>query len=154
VNEQDQQIKDRPDVPEPVDPWHEPQVVAPDTTDPIPAEENWKPSEAREDLPFGTLPYTPDSAAETTRKTGMAYQAGIAFFFSVSFCLFLGWIADWLFGSRPWGLVAGIVVGSIIGFMQFFRISSRIFKKDSDVPKLSPLMRPVDDVEPDDSSRF
>jgi F0F1-type ATP synthase assembly protein I len=31
-------------------------------------------------------------------------------------------------GSSPWGIVAGIVLGSLIGFVQFFRITSQIFK--------------------------
>ena len=42
--------------------------------------------------------------------------------------LVLGWGADLLFGSSPWGMVCGIVIGSLIGFIQFFRLSSQIFK--------------------------
>jgi F0F1-type ATP synthase assembly protein I len=72
------------------------------------------------------LPYAPDSLAETTRKTGLAWTAGIVFFGSVAFMLVLGWIADVVLGSSPWGIVVGIVLGSVIGFMQFFRITSRI----------------------------
>ena len=36
--------------------------------------------------------------------------------------LILGWGADLLLGSAPWGIVGGIVLGSLIGFIQFFRI--------------------------------
>ncbi|MFL6467445.1 MAG: AtpZ/AtpI family protein [Pyrinomonadaceae bacterium] len=72
----------------------------------------------------------PESAAETMRRSGLAYSAGIAFFASVVFMLVIGWGADLLLGSSPWGIVGGIVLGSIIGFVQFFRISSRIFKPD------------------------
>jgi F0F1-type ATP synthase assembly protein I len=43
--------------------------------------------------------------------------------------LILGWGADLLLGSAPWGVVVGIVLGSVIGFVQLFRISSQIFKK-------------------------
>lgn len=68
------------------------------------------------------------STADTVRKSGMAYSAGIAFFASVVFMLVIGWGADLLFGSSPWGIVLGIVLGSIIGFVQFFRITSQIFK--------------------------
>ena len=71
----------------------------------------------------------PQSADETMRQSGLAYSAGIAFFAAVVFMLILGWGADVLLGSSPWGIVGGIVIGSIIGFIQFFRITSQIFKK-------------------------
>jgi len=80
--------------------------------------------------------YIPDSVEETARKSGLAFSAGIAFFGSIVFMLFLGWLADLLLGSSPWGIVAGIVLGAIIGFIQFFRITSQIFGK-SDAPKRS-----------------
>ena len=88
--------------------------------------------------------YKPESPDETARQGGLAWSAGIVFFSSVGFMLFLGWIADWLFGSSPWGLIVGIVIGSIVGFVQFFRISSRIFgPHKSDVAE-RPLMPPDD----------
>ena len=70
-----------------------------------------------------------DSLAESTRGMGLAYSAGIAFFAAVVFMLILGWGADLLLGTKPIGIVVGIVLGSIIGFIQFFRITSQIFKK-------------------------
>ncbi len=88
----------------------------------------------------------PESSAETVRQTGLAYSAGVAFFASVVFLLIIGWGADLLFGSSPWGIVVGILVGSVIGFVQFFRINSQIFKsrKKSDTGHI--LI--VDDDEP------
>ncbi len=80
---------------------------------------------ADEPFIFSTAP--PESTAETNRKSGLAYSAGIAFFASVVFMLVIGWGADLLFGSSPWGIVGGIVLGSIVGFVQFFRITSQIF---------------------------
>lgn len=71
----------------------------------------------------------PESAAETVRQSGLAYSAGIALFAAVVFMMVLGWGADLLLGSSPWGIVGGIVLGSIIGFIQFFRLTSQIFKK-------------------------
>ena len=71
----------------------------------------------------------PESVAETVRRSGLAWSAGIAFFAAVVFMLILGWGADVLLGTSPWGIVGGIVLGSIIGFVQFFRITSQIFKK-------------------------
>ena len=71
----------------------------------------------------------PETFAETARRSGMAWSAGIAFFASVVFMLIIGWFADLLFGSSPWGIVGGIVLGSLIGFVQLFRLASQIFKK-------------------------
>jgi len=70
----------------------------------------------------------PPSVAETARKSGLAYGAAITLFGSVIFLLALGWLADWFLGTSPWGIVLGIVLGAIIGFYQFFRITSQIFK--------------------------
>ena len=73
--------------------------------------------------------HEPESMAETVRRSGMAYSAAIAFTAAVVFMLILGWGADVLLGTSPWGIVAGIILGSTIGFIQFFRITSQIFKK-------------------------
>jgi F0F1-type ATP synthase assembly protein I len=77
--------------------------------------------------PFVPVQYVAPPPEETVRQSGLAWSAGVVFFGSVAFMMFLGWGADLLLGSSPWGLVGGIVVGSIIGFIQFFRISSQIF---------------------------
>jgi F0F1-type ATP synthase assembly protein I len=69
-----------------------------------------------------------ESAADTIRRSGMAWSLGIAFVAAVGFMLILGWGADLLLGTSPWGVVVGIVLGSIIGFFQLFRLSSQIFK--------------------------
>ena len=71
----------------------------------------------------------PESIADTARKSGLAYGAAITLFGSVVIMLILGWFADLLFGTKPWGIVGGIVLGAVIGFFQFFRITSQIFKK-------------------------
>jgi F0F1-type ATP synthase assembly protein I len=72
--------------------------------------------------------FKPESLAETARKSGLAYAAGITLFGSIVFLMVLGWFADLLFGTSPWGIVGGIILGSIIGFIQFFRITSQILK--------------------------
>ena len=86
--------------------------------------------------------YRNESPEETARKGGLAWSAGIVFFSSVAFMLFLGWIFDYLFASSPWGLIAGIVLGSVVGFVQFFRISSRIFDPKKASVAERPLMPP------------
>ncbi len=70
----------------------------------------------------------PESFAETARKSGLAYGAAITLFGSIVFMLILGWFADLLLETQPWGIVGGIVLGAVIGFFQFFKITSQIFK--------------------------
>ncbi len=69
------------------------------------------------------------TTAETIRQSGLAWSAGIVFFGSIVFMMIFGWFADLLLESSPWGIVGGIVLGAVIGFIQFFRITSQIFKK-------------------------
>jgi F0F1-type ATP synthase assembly protein I len=93
-----------------------------------------------DEAPVATLPFTPESTEEGVRKSGLAWSAGIVFFGAIVFMLFLGWGADLLMGSSPWGIVGGIVLGSVIGFIQFFRITSQIFGPKKAPPETRPLM--------------
>ena len=80
---------------------------------------------------FSQSAYHTESSDETIRKSSLAYSAAIILFGSIVFTLILGWFADLLFGTAPWGKVGGIILGAIIGFIQFFRTTSQILK-DSD----------------------
>ncbi|MEO6589982.1 MAG: AtpZ/AtpI family protein [Pyrinomonadaceae bacterium] len=82
----------------------------------------------RDEKPMFQPDFKPESTAETIRKSGLAYAAGITLFVSIVFTMGLGWFADLMFGTSPWGIVGGIVLGSIVGFIQFFRITSQILK--------------------------
>lgn len=96
--------------------------------------------------PVEYVPYEPESVGETVRRGGLAWSAGIVFFSSVAFMLIIGWVVDYLLQISPWGIVGGIILGSIIGFIQFFRISSQIFNPAKNESALRPLM-PRDDDE-------
>ena len=85
--------------------------------------------ETKDDEPFILSRTEPMSVAETVRSSGLAYSAAIALFASVAFMLLIGWGADLLLGSSPWGIVIGVLIGAAIGFYQFFRVTSQIFKK-------------------------
>ncbi len=111
----------------------------------IPGSAEVWPDQMTMDDPFVPVPYAPVAESENIRRSGLAWSAGVAFFGSVAFMLFLGWLADLLLGTSPWGIVGGIVLGSVIGFLQFFRITSQIFARKDDSPGVSPLMSRKDD---------
>ena len=97
------------------------------------------------EAPFIPVAYTPETTEQNVRNSGLAWSAGVVFFGAVAFMLFLGWLADLLLGSSPYGVVIGIVLGSIIGFLQFFRISSQIFSTKKPDPDHRPLLSRDDD---------
>ena len=63
--------------------------------------------------------------AETTRRSGTAYAAGLMIFFSVLTFMGLGWALDRWLGTR-WLMIAGIILGAVVGFYEFIRIISQI----------------------------
>jgi F0F1-type ATP synthase assembly protein I len=64
---------------------------------------------------------------ETTRRSGVAYAAGLTIFFAVLSFMGIGWALDrWL--GTSWLMVAGIVVGAALGFYEFIRIISQLNK--------------------------
>jgi ATP synthase protein I len=63
---------------------------------------------------------------EANRKSGMAYAAALTLFASVASFCGLGWLADRYFGTAPWLLAAGLVLGSVAGFYQFIRLTSKL----------------------------
>jgi ATP synthase protein I len=68
----------------------------------------------------------PESTAESNRKSGLAYSAVIMLVASILVFLGIGWVLDRYFNTAPWMLVGGIILGAIIGFYQFIRISSQL----------------------------
>jgi F0F1-type ATP synthase assembly protein I len=68
-----------------------------------------------------------DDVGRTVRNSGLAYGAGISLIGSVVVMLGVGWVVDAYLDSSPIGVVVGILLGAIIGFYQFFRITARIF---------------------------
>jgi len=59
-------------------------------------------------------------------KSSVVYGAVLSLAFSIISCLLVGWALDRWLGTSPWLIVAGIVLGSVAGFMQFIRLMSRI----------------------------
>ncbi|MCS6873936.1 MAG: AtpZ/AtpI family protein [Pyrinomonadaceae bacterium] len=69
-----------------------------------------------------------EETTKSLRESGLAWSAAIALFASVVFMMAIGWIIDTLLETAPLGIVVGIIFGALIGFYQFFRITSQIFK--------------------------
>jgi len=67
-----------------------------------------------------------DNQQEANRKSGLAYAAAFALFSAVVAGLIGGWLMDRWLGTRPWLLVAGIVLGAVVGFYQFIRVNSKL----------------------------
>jgi ATP synthase protein I len=59
-------------------------------------------------------------------KSGVVYGAVLSLALSIVSCLLVGWALDRWLGTSPWLIVAGIVLGSVVGFMQFIRLMSRV----------------------------
>ena len=68
----------------------------------------------------------PESLAESNRKSGLAYGAVAVLVGAIIIFLGLGWALDRYFNTAPWLLVSGIILGAIIGFYQFIRLSSQL----------------------------
>lgn len=68
----------------------------------------------------------PREDPETNRKSGVAYAAALSLFFSVAALCGVGWAIDRWLGTRPWLMVVGIVLGAIVGFYQFVRLTSKL----------------------------
>jgi ATP synthase protein I len=63
---------------------------------------------------------------ETNRKSGIAYAAALTLFASVVTLCGIGWLLDRWLGTKPWLMVAGLVLGAVVGIYQFIRLTSRL----------------------------
>ena len=63
---------------------------------------------------------------DTNRKSAVVYAAITSLVVSIIGLLIVGWALDRWLKSGPWLLVGGIVLGAIVGFVQFIRVMSRI----------------------------
>ena len=76
---------------------------------------------------IATLQKMPDEdKQETNRRSGIAYAAALSLFAAVVSGLLLGWLLDRWLGTKPWLLVAGVTLGSIAGFYEFIRSTSKL----------------------------
>ncbi len=67
-----------------------------------------------------------DEEKGVSRKSGLMYAAALSIFFSVAVFFGVGWFLDKWLGTSPWLVVAGIVLGSALGFYEFVRLTSKL----------------------------
>lgn len=67
----------------------------------------------------------PDNGSPN-QKSGIAYAAAFTLFMSVASLTGVGWLVDRWAGTGPWFLIGGIILGAILGFYQFVRLTSRL----------------------------
>ena len=67
----------------------------------------------------------PESEAESNRKSSLAYGAVTALVGAILIFMAIGWAIDKYWQIAPWGIVIGIILGAIIGFYQFIRMTSQ-----------------------------
>ena len=63
---------------------------------------------------------------ETNRKSGIAYAAAFSLFASVVSGLIIGWLLDRWLGTKPWLLITGLLLGSVAGFYELVRTTSKL----------------------------
>ncbi|PYS90327.1 MAG: hypothetical protein DMF64_15235 [Acidobacteria bacterium] len=63
---------------------------------------------------------------QLTRKSGIVYGAVFSLASAIVAFLLVGWLLDHWLKTGPWLLVAGIIVGAVVGFYQFIRMMSRV----------------------------
>jgi ATP synthase protein I len=63
---------------------------------------------------------------QITRKSGIVYGAVFSLAAGIVAFLLIGWLLDRWLKTSPWLLVAGIVVGAVVGFYQFVRLMSQV----------------------------
>ncbi|MEO6394008.1 MAG: AtpZ/AtpI family protein [Pyrinomonadaceae bacterium] len=67
-----------------------------------------------------------DDQETVAHKSGLIYGAITSLVVSIIVMLGIGWALDRWLGIGPWGIVAGILLGSVVGFYQFIKIISKI----------------------------
>ena len=63
---------------------------------------------------------------QTNRKSGIAYAAAFSLFASVVSGLIIGWLLDRWLGTKPWLLITGLLLGSVAGFYELVRTTSKL----------------------------
>lgn len=70
------------------------------------------------------------------RAAGRAGALGMEFAAAVVVCLLAGWWADGKLGTSPWLTLAGVILGSIVGFWSIYRMAKNLERESEDGPEV------------------
>lgn len=62
---------------------------------------------------------------ESMRKSSVMYGAVLSLTFSIVACIIIGLVLDKWLNKSPIFVVVGVILGTIVGFVQFIRIVSK-----------------------------
>lgn len=71
-------------------------------------------------------------ASDTARAFGIASE----FIFSTMGGLFLGWLADRLLGTKPWGTMIGLTLGFVGGMVRVIKATNRMDRENRKTDRL------------------
>ncbi|MBL8885885.1 MAG: AtpZ/AtpI family protein [Phycisphaerales bacterium] len=60
-------------------------------------------------------------AVGSLMDAGKAWGAALNFVFTIIAGLMLGWLCDYFFKTRPWGVLGGLAAGFVLAFVQIVR---------------------------------
>ena len=70
------------------------------------------------------------SFAETMKEVSPYLTLGIQLAITVVLFFFLGSYADGYFGTKPWLMIAGVLLGAVGGLIKFFKTVIELSKKE------------------------
>lgn len=71
-----------------------------------------------------------DADEELSRQWHRMAGVGMEFAAAIIVMGAIGWFLDWLFGLSPWGLVAGMALGFVVGLWQLIRVGMRSLRQE------------------------
>jgi len=66
-----------------------------------------------------------EASRTASTALGLGFRIGVELVVAVGVCAAIGWAIDRQFGSAPWGMIAGFVLGFGAGLRNLFRTAQR-----------------------------
>jgi F0F1-type ATP synthase assembly protein I len=73
----------------------------------------------------------PSESTSVMQQLAPYMHLGTQLTLSIVMCGAAGWYADTRYGTEPWLLVVGLVLGMVVGVLQFIRTVRRLDRKNT-----------------------